>query len=643
MLDLLDITKKYDDNLILDHINLHIEDLDWVMISGESGCGKTTLLNIMTGLLTYDEGQVLYDNKVLHFQDFIDLRKNDFSIIFQENNFIKEYTVYQNLLYISSQNHINYSKIDELLNQFNLIDLKYRNINQLSSGQQQKIALIKSLLTTSNIIFLDEPTGNLDDASRIEFMEMLKLINMERTIIMITHNQELFKYANKVILIENNHLKWIKNEDIQHNNTITHLKKYKNLSHLMLLKMAGWNFIYYKKYYFLSIFIFGLTCIGIIFSSSIGNNINNDLRKILIDRDTEYEVIVSSEKILSIDEVIKFAKDTKAKNYDLLLNIISSQIDSLNINEGSCIDDIKKIEFKSTYDIPNANKDIYLSSGLYNKLKKYYSNIDTINLQISVLNDYKTYSTMFWVQNDFNLYIPLYQKEWLNISNFDIYDYKDDVIYLDNAIIKDISDKFNKSGPNSNQQIVEFKLKYSNYKDLLYAVDYLKNNENLITFSIYNDFHQLQQTLKNQFLIFSYSSYILGFIAIIVLIFILLVLDQQKSQQYQLLYKQGICKNHQFFLSLYELTIFVIITILLSILGIYIIMTLFNNYYNIIEFLPRSFIEFASIYNLPINQLEFFNIDICYIFKFLCMIILPITSIAFLLSSIRKMLCYNSK
>ena len=210
MLDLLDITKKYDDNLILDHINLHIEDLDWVMISGESGCGKTTLLNIMTGLLTYDEGQVLYDNKVLHFQDFIDLRKNDFSIIFQENNFIKEYTVYQNLLYISSQNHINYSKIDELLNQFNLIDLKYRNINQLSSGQQQKIALIKSLLTTSNIIFLDEPTGNLDDASRIEFMEMLKLINMERTIIMITHNQELFKYANKVILIENNHLKWIK-------------------------------------------------------------------------------------------------------------------------------------------------------------------------------------------------------------------------------------------------------------------------------------------------------------------------------------------------------------------------------------------------------------------------------------------------
>lgn len=195
----------------LKSINLDIEQGDFLVIMGKSGSGKTTLLNLLGFLDSFDEGIYMFNGKNvtgLNENQKSELRNNYMGFIFQQFHLIDSLTIGQNvelpLLYKGNISHKERnSAIDKYLDMVGLLDKKDRFPSELSGGQQQRIAIARALINNPYVIFADEPTGALDSNTGIEIMEILKKLNEDnKTIIMVTHDEDLVRYANKVIRIK---------------------------------------------------------------------------------------------------------------------------------------------------------------------------------------------------------------------------------------------------------------------------------------------------------------------------------------------------------------------------------------------------------------------------------------------------------
>lgn len=196
---------------VLKSLNLDINTGEFVMIMGKSGSGKTTLLNILGFLDKFDEGDYFFNNKNvtnLNENQRSTFRNKNIGFVFQQFNLIETLNVYQNVeLPLIYDNTLNKSQrehiIKEKLNDVGLLDKAYQPPLQLSGGQQQRIAIARALVNNPQIIFADEPTGALDSETSEEIMKLLKKLNNNgKTIIMVTHDQDLTKYATKVITLK---------------------------------------------------------------------------------------------------------------------------------------------------------------------------------------------------------------------------------------------------------------------------------------------------------------------------------------------------------------------------------------------------------------------------------------------------------
>ncbi len=192
----------------LNNINLEINKGEFVVIVGKSGSGKSTLLHIIAGLETPTSGDVFIDDiKVssLNEKQRSLLRRDKIGLIFQSYNLIPVLTVEENIkLPTINKNNKDDNYVNELMELLSLKDRKTHLPNQLSGGQQQRVAIARALVNKPSIILADEPTGNLDTKTESEVLKLLKKSqkNYNQTIIMITHNKEISKYADKVIEIE---------------------------------------------------------------------------------------------------------------------------------------------------------------------------------------------------------------------------------------------------------------------------------------------------------------------------------------------------------------------------------------------------------------------------------------------------------
>ncbi|MEI2369175.1 ABC transporter ATP-binding protein, partial [Niallia circulans] len=195
----------------LKSIELSINQGDFVMIMGKSGSGKTTLLNILGLLNSFDGGQFIFNGEdVTHFSDNQKsfLRNNYFGFIFQQFHLIDSLTISQNievpLLYKGGiKFKERHEKIDKYLELVGLRDKKKRMPSELSGGQQQRIAIARALINDPIVILADEPTGSLDTNTGEKVMKILQKLNAQnKTIIMVTHDPDMVKYANKVIYIQ---------------------------------------------------------------------------------------------------------------------------------------------------------------------------------------------------------------------------------------------------------------------------------------------------------------------------------------------------------------------------------------------------------------------------------------------------------
>lgn len=193
----------------IDDVSFEIEEGEFVAIIGPSGSGKTTLLHTIAGLEKPTSGKVyFYDKSIyeMNKRDLTILRRQKIGIIYQFYNLIPTLNVEEN---ITLPVELDKQKVDKKklkeITTFLGIDNRRKHLpNEISGGQQQKVAIGRALMINPTIILADEPTGNLDTKSSNEIIQLLKKTNKEykQTIIMITHNLEIAKQADRIIQIE---------------------------------------------------------------------------------------------------------------------------------------------------------------------------------------------------------------------------------------------------------------------------------------------------------------------------------------------------------------------------------------------------------------------------------------------------------
>lgn len=211
MLELNDIKKDYVSGSTtvsaLKGINLRFRDCEFVSILGQSGCGKTTMLNIIGGLDKYTSGDLKINGvstKNYKDRDWDFYRNNSIGFVFQSYNLIPHQTVLSNVelaLTLSGVSKAERKKrAIEALEKVGLGEQNHKKPNQMSGGQMQRVAIARALVNNPDILLADEPTGALDTETSIQIMELLKEISKDRLIIMVTHNPELAKnYSTRIV------------------------------------------------------------------------------------------------------------------------------------------------------------------------------------------------------------------------------------------------------------------------------------------------------------------------------------------------------------------------------------------------------------------------------------------------------------
>ena len=193
----------------LNNISFEVEEGEFIAVIGPSGSGKSTLLHTIAGLEPPTDGNVYFYGKNLYEmskKQLTILRREQIGIIYQFYNLIPTLNVEENILLPIEldRKKIDKEKLDKITKFLNIDNRKKHLPNELSGGQQQKVAIGRALMIDPKIILADEPTGNLDTKSSDEIIQLLKKANKEykQIIIMITHNLEIAELADRIIQLE---------------------------------------------------------------------------------------------------------------------------------------------------------------------------------------------------------------------------------------------------------------------------------------------------------------------------------------------------------------------------------------------------------------------------------------------------------
>ncbi|EGK8165127.1 ABC transporter ATP-binding protein [Campylobacter coli] len=212
LIQIKNLSKEFGKVKALDNINLNIYKGEWLAIMGPSGSGKSTLLNILSLMDDPSSGKYILDNENLeqiNEEQKITLRREKIGLIFQQFHLIPYLSALENVM-LSQYYH---SSVDEedakaVLEKVGLSHRLSHLPSQLSGGEQQRVCIARALINNPEILLADEPTGNLDEANEKIVLETLqKLKNEDKTIVLITHNPELAKFADRTLILQHGILK----------------------------------------------------------------------------------------------------------------------------------------------------------------------------------------------------------------------------------------------------------------------------------------------------------------------------------------------------------------------------------------------------------------------------------------------------
>ena len=212
MIELRNIHLQYKKLKILNDINLKINKGEMISITGQSGAGKTSLLNIIGTLEKPSKGIVkINENEIQKLNDhkISLLRNNEIGFVFQFHNLLNEFTALENIilpaLILGESKKISEIRAKEILDSLDLSNRVNHKPNQLSGGEQQRVAIARSIINSPSILLADEPTGNLDEENSSKINNILSKLNQDfnQTMVIVSHKKGISKYTNRNLELTN--------------------------------------------------------------------------------------------------------------------------------------------------------------------------------------------------------------------------------------------------------------------------------------------------------------------------------------------------------------------------------------------------------------------------------------------------------
>lgn len=209
ILELENVTKYYEDDLVFSNVNLKIKKGDVIALTGKSGCGKSSLLKCINRLENINEGKIKFKGIDITEISMVELRQK-IGMVFQDYNLFEHLTVLDNLIIglIKIKKYSRDESIQKALNmlkKLDLIDKKDNYPNELSGGQKQRVAIARTLLMKPDIILLDEPTSALDMEMKDSVLNLIKkIVEEDMTLIIVSHEEEFIKKVSDTIYNLNN-------------------------------------------------------------------------------------------------------------------------------------------------------------------------------------------------------------------------------------------------------------------------------------------------------------------------------------------------------------------------------------------------------------------------------------------------------
>lgn len=205
ILEIKNLTYSYKDSKekVLANVNESFEEGKFYAIIGKSGSGKSTLLSLLAGLDEPGSGKILFNGENIQEAGYTNHRKNNISLVFQNYNLIDYLSPLENIRLANNQAQ------QDILLELGLSEHQVkRNVMKLSGGQQQRVAIARALVSSAPVILADEPTGNLDENTASEIIEILKKLAKERNkcVIVVTHSKEVARAADIVFELKNKKL-----------------------------------------------------------------------------------------------------------------------------------------------------------------------------------------------------------------------------------------------------------------------------------------------------------------------------------------------------------------------------------------------------------------------------------------------------
>ncbi|MFR5683447.1 MAG: ATP-binding cassette domain-containing protein [Clostridia bacterium] len=327
MLKLKNITKTYisgnEKVEALKGINIEFRESEFVSILGQSGCGKTTLLNIIGGLDRYTTGDLIINEKStkdFKDRDWDSYRNYSVGFVFQSYNLITHQTVLSNVelaLTISGvSKKEKRQRAIKALEEVGLKDQINKKPNQLSGGQMQRVAIARALVNNPDIILADEPTGALDTKTSMQVMEILKEISKNKLIIMVTHNPELAeKYSSRVIKILDGKIiddsNPIQNDEKQENKKEKDQKlKRTSMKFFTAIHLSLNNLMTKKARTILTSFAGSIGIIGIALILSLSSGVQDYINRVQEEALTSYPLTIEEESVDITSAISEIRKDT---------------------------------------------------------------------------------------------------------------------------------------------------------------------------------------------------------------------------------------------------------------------------------------------------------------------------------------------
>ena len=378
-------------------VSLTFRNSEFVSILGQSGCGKTTFLNIIGGLDHYTSGDLIINGKSTRNykdKDWDTYRNHKIGFVFQSYNLIPHQSVLSNVelaLTLSGVGKEERKKrAIEALTKVGLKDQIYKKPTQLSGGQMQRVAIARAIVNNPDIILADEPTGALDSSTSIQIMEILKEISKDKLVIMVTHNPELAqKYSSRIIRLSDGEVISDSNpynEFEELNNS--QIDKKTNMSFKTALSLSLNNLMTKKARTILVSFAGSIGIIGIALILSLSNGVQSYIDSVESDTMTAYPIQIQSTTMdmTSMMEAMagkeESSNEKREDNQIYTRSFVNDVLESIASSKQNNLEELKKyIESEQGKELRENTRAIEYSYGL--NLNVYNEDTDSGLIQVS--------------------------------------------------------------------------------------------------------------------------------------------------------------------------------------------------------------------------------------------------------------------